>query len=196
MIITISVFTCINVLCSQSLDKVEYNVCPFECCQFGEWICKDLINVYKKEGDLSSFSYQLLLDDTITAVTGNIHYERIGKVVMTKPIYSFQPYDTLLATRCCGEEGFYLYKDGKEYCTEIFWPFYHYDDDLDEEFYYNRYQKELQDSTYSGIMIERPQIIWWVKIIHNGTDGWICLRNRTPFCFDAKERIWGSDGCG
>jgi hypothetical protein len=178
---------------AQTPDKVEVGVCPFEGCKFGEWICKDTVNVYEKEGDFSSVKYRLHKNDTINAITGNIHYEKFGKVVITKPIYKFLPNDTLIALRCCSEINFYLYRNDTLYCTEIFWPILTYEDDLEDEYSKKAYQKELQDTSYSGIMIKRPQMVWWIQIIHNGNEGWIALRNLTPYCCYFKEIFSGMD---
>jgi hypothetical protein len=179
-----------------SINTIDLNVCPFECCRFGKWICKDTINVYEQEGDTSVVQYTLLNNDTIYSYTGNVHIEKFGKVVVTKPVYDFLTNDTLIVTYCCGDEDFYLYKNNIKYCTEIFWPFLLYEEDVHDRYFYDEYLKDLKDPFYSGIMIERPQIVWWVKIMKNGISGWLFLKNKTPFCFDIDENIDGMDGCG
>lgn len=105
---------------SKNPSRIEKDVHPFEGCQYGTWICEKPVKVYNKEGDYSSFEYQLEYKDTINAITGNIHYNKFGKVVVTRPIYNFLPNDTLTALRCCDEFSFYLYK---VFCLRAFWNF-------------------------------------------------------------------------
>ncbi|MCB9247624.1 MAG: hypothetical protein H6613_03365 [Ignavibacteriales bacterium] len=60
-------------------SSIIYGSCPFECCQFGQWIIKDSINVYPNEGDTNSISFVLNDDDTVFAETGNLHFYKLGK---------------------------------------------------------------------------------------------------------------------
>ena len=53
--------------------------------------------------------------------------------------------------------------------------------------------EQYDNKKYKGIMIERPQMVWWVKIVKNGAGGWLRLKNITPYCFDIKEKIDGMD---
>jgi hypothetical protein len=170
---------------------IFYDYCPFECCQFGEWIIKESINVYRNEGDTNSVSFRLNNNDTINALTGNLHFIQIGKVVVTKPIYDFEPDDTLFAFNCI--EGDFLVKhDGKENYVDIFWPVFFYEEDDTEE----NYLEEIKKREYSGKMIQRPKTVWWVKIESKKGKGWIRLENKTPYCFSLDEQILGMDGCG
>ena len=61
----------------------------------------------------------------------------------------------------------------------MFWPY----DELDG------FSEEYNDEIHYGIMIEKPEMIWWVKILKNGNEGWLRLRNLTLYCFRIKERI-------
>lgn len=169
---------------NSDLATIEKNVCPFEGCQFGKWIIRDTIEVYEKEGDTTLVKYLLTDNDTITTLYGNIHYEKFGKVLITKTFENFTVNDTLTVLRCTEGE-FISYYKGKKIYTNVFWPVKYYDSDDNAEKY--NYEK------HKGIMIERPQIIWWVKILKNGTEGWVRLKNVTPYCFDIKEKIDGMD---
>ena len=172
---------------NSDLATIEKNVCPFEGCQLGEWISRDTIKVYEKEGDTTSVKYLLTDNDTITALYGNIHYEKFGKVLITKTFDNFMVNDTLIVLRCTEGE-FISYHKGKKIYTNVFWPMKYYDTDDNAENY--NYEKHY------GIMIERPQVIWWVKILMTGTEGWLRLKNVTPYCFDIKEKIDGMDSLG
>jgi len=172
---------------NRDLPTIEKNVCPFEGCQFGEWIIGDTIEVYEKEGDTTLVKYVLTDNDTITALYGNIHYEKFGKVLITKTFENFTVNDTLTVLRCTEGE-FISYYKGKKIYVNVFWPMKYYDTDDNAE----RYDNER----HNGIMIVRPQITWWVKIIKNGSEGWLRLKNITPYCFDIKEKIDGMDSLG
>jgi hypothetical protein len=170
---------------------IFYDYCPFECCQFGEWIIKGNINVYRNEGDTNSVSFKLNNNDTINALTGNLRFIQIGKVVVTKPIYDFEPDDTLLAFNCIESE-FLVKHNGKESYVDIFWPVFFYEEDDTEE----NYLEEIKKREYSGKMIQRPITVWWVKIESQKGKGWIRLENKTPYCFALEEQILGMDACG
>jgi hypothetical protein len=170
---------------------IFYDYCPFECCQFGEWIIKDNINVYQEEGDTSSIIFRLNINDTIFARTGNLHFVQVGKVVVTKPIYDYEINDTLSAYNC--QEGSFLLEfNGKKNYVDIFWPTFFSDEDDTEENYLTRVKK----GEYSGRMIQRPETVWWVKIESKNGKGWIRLKNKTPYCFSLDVQIIGMDGCG
>ena len=169
---------------------IFYDYCPFECCQFGEWIIKENINVYPTENDTSSVIFELNNDETIYAKTGNLHFSQVGKVVVTKPIYGYKLNDTLLAFNC-QESSFLVKHNDIEKYVDIFWPISFYDKDDTEE----NYQKEIKKGKYSGKMIQRPKTIWWVKIESNKGKGWIKLVNKTPYCFALDEKIIGMDAC-
>lgn len=166
---------------NRDLPTIEKNVCPFEGCQFGEWIIRDSIEVYEKEGDTTLVKYVLTDNDTITTLYGNIHYEKFGKVLINKTFENFTVNDTLTVLRCTEGE-FISYYKGKKFYVNVFWPMKYYDADDNEK--------------HKGIMIVRPQIAWWVKIIKSGSEGWLRLKNITPYCFDIKEKIDGMDSLG
>ena len=169
---------------NNELTTIEKDVCPFEGCQLGEWISRDTIKVYAKEGDTTSFKYLLTDNDTFTALYGNVHCERFGKVLITKAFDNLIAGDTLTVLRCTEGE-FIAYYKGQKIYVNIFWPMEYYEtDDFTEQY---------NDEIHYGKMIERPQIIWWVKILKNGTEGWLRLKNITPYCFRIKERIEGMD---
>lgn len=166
------------------LNTVEENVCPFEGCQYGQWIIKDTIKVYETEGDTNSIKYWLTNNDTITALTGNIHYEKFGKILITTTFDNFTANDTLTVLRCTEGEFTAFYKNKRIY-VDVFWPMKYYEADNATDQYGNK--------KYKGIMIERPQMVWWVKIVKNGAGGWLRLKNINPYCFDIKEKIDGMD---
>jgi hypothetical protein len=180
---------------SLTIPYIEKDVCPFECCQFGLWVSKSVINVYANENDTSQIAFTISPNDTIIAETGNYYVKNFGKVVITRDISDFQIGDTLFVIRCVGE-GWFIVSFQNEfrrvYYYDILWRIKSHDDDLGVEF-----GRESEDSEYSGIMIEEPHAIWWVKIKNTqGTVGWLRLVNKSPICFEIEENIWGMDSCG
>jgi len=174
-----------GILLSQSnseLSKIEKNVCPFEGCQLGQWIIRETIIVYEKEGDTTSIKYLLSENDTVTALYGNVHYERFGRVLVTRSFGNFIANDTITVLRCTEGEFISYYKGEKTY-LDMFWP-------NDET---GGYSEQYNNEIHYGIMIERPLMIWWVKILKNGTEGWLSLKNITTYCFRIKEKIDGMD---
>ena len=165
------------------LPVVEENVCPFEGCQFGQWIIRDSIKVYKIEGDTSSVKFLLSDGDTIKALTGNIHYEKFGKVLVTQPFKNFNVNDTVTILRCI-EGDFIAYFKGQKIYVDIFWPV-GFSDSKDE--------KNYDVKKHYGKMSENPEIVWWVKMRWNDKEGWLSLRNINPYCFQIKEKIEGMD---
>jgi hypothetical protein len=171
-----------NILCYSQLHSEDnvifYDYCPFECCQFGSWIIKDNINVYAEEGDTNSINFRLSNNDTILAETGNLHYLRVGKVVVIKNIYEYEIDDTLAVFNCI--EGEFLVKhNGRENYVNVFWPI----------------DNDLTKTGYSGEMILSPETVWWIKIKSIKGEGWIRLENKTPYCFRIDEEISGMDAC-
>jgi hypothetical protein len=174
-----------EILLSQSnseLSKIEKDVCPFEGCQLGQWIIRDTIKVYEKEGDTTSIKYLLSENDTVTALYGNVHYERFGRVLVTRSFGNFIANDTITVLRCTEGEFISYYKGEKIY-LDMFWPY-------DEP---DGFSEEYNDEIHYGKMIEKPEMIWWVKISTNGNEGWLRLKNLTLYCFRIKETIDGMD---
>jgi hypothetical protein len=164
------------------IPYIDYGICPFECCRFGKWVIKSTIPVYKAENDTSAVEYFLKSDDTVFAETGNLHIEQFGKILVTKPINEFNVGDTLIALSCWGEGSYRIWSKGMFREVPIFW---------------STFADTKRNDRYSGIVIELPKMIWWVKF-HNdsGKIGWLRLVNTDPFCFMIEENIQGMDGCG
>ena len=174
-----------------SVPYIEKNRCPFECCRFGVWVTRTPLHAYQSEGDTSTPAFSIPQDDTLVAETWNLHIERVGTVLVTKPLLDFKAGDTLSATHCADEGNFEVWHEGKRFDVEVFWKTLYGpgEDDSGSE--------EHQDSAgVSGIMITRPLVIWWVKVRNKvGDTGWLRLANKTLYCFELEERIDGMDGC-
>lgn len=190
VIVIISVLSRVPSLSQIQTPYVERNSCPFECCQFGLWVARTGLKAFLSEGDTTNVAFRVAQNDTIIAVTGNVHMEKLGKILVTKPIYGFLPGDTLYATHCLGEEEFEIWHDGRSFRVEIFWKTPNTANEYD-------FAPEQDDSLFSGIMLSKPVMVWWIQIKNMRREtGWLRLVNRILYCFMLKERIDGIDGCG
>ena len=165
---------------SLNIPRIVENECPFEGCQFGQWIIEDSIKVFENEGDTTRIKFSLMPNDTINSITGNVHYVNFGKVLITETFDNFTSNDTLIILRCTEGE-FQAYYKGEFILTDIFWPMKYFDSENEEEIY--------DKSWHKGILLERPNFDWWVKINFRNEEGWLKLTNLTPYCFRIKERI-------
>ncbi len=164
--------------------------CPFECCQFGEWHTKSSLVAYSSEGDTSRVAFTIAVGDSFRAIAGNVHMDKFGEVVVTKPIDSFVPGDTLYTLSYTGEGYIDVWHNGTESNIEMFW-----DTDNDVDFAHVDVN-DPQWSDYSGVLVQRPLMVWWVKVANSeGSVGWLRLVNITVSGFAISEQIDGMDGC-
>lgn len=170
---------------------ISKRVCPFECCQFGRWLARSPLRVYETEGDTSKVIFNIAIGDTFHAVTGNVRIDKLGVVVVTKPIESFQAGDTLYTLTYRGEGFMTIWYKGKVRSVEMFWD---YDDEAD---WGNINPFDPKWSEFPGVLIDKPLMIWWVNVVlPNGQTGWLKLVNNTVGGFAIDEEIDGMDGCG
>jgi|GEM_PF-1299949 len=176
---------------SLSLPYIEKNACPFECCQFGKWTAQSAMNAFVREDDTSQAAFSIQPGDVLFAETGNLHIEKFGKLLITKPVGQFEKGDILLALHCVHEGNFLLWKGGHFHEVDIFW---NYSEGVED-----REVSEVLKNPgprFAGVMLEEPSMTWWVKVrnIH-GQSGWLQLINRNPYCFMLEEKIEGMDAC-
>lgn len=182
-------FASANDACAGPLPPsyVETGVCPFECCQFGQWVIRSPIPVYARRGETRPAKFKLSPGDTVRAETGDLVIDRVGRVVVDETVGEFSRGDTLIALHCGREEGFLVWKDGDFHYTDIFWPMLETGE-----------APNTQPSAkpYAGRMIERPRMTWWVRIsTAGGMTGWIPLRNTATYCYEFGDKIDGMDAC-
>ncbi len=167
---------------------IQKKVCPFECCQFGKWISKSPLKVYANEGDATRVSFTIAPGDSFIAVTGNVHMMRPGIVVVTKPVAPFSPGDTLYTLAYRGEGFIDVWHRGKLENIEMFWG------PMSESS--SPAIKSPRGSRYSGVLVSKPHMIWWVQITcRDGRSGWLKLVNTSDSGFSLEESIDGMDGC-
>ena len=169
---------------------VQRNVCPFECCQYGMWLTQTPLRAYQIEGDTTILAFTIASGDSFTALSGNVHMERPGMVIVTKPIYEFIPSDTLYTLSYFGEGYINVFRNGKTTEVEMFWgPVFEEDTCININ--------DPKWAQYSGVLVERALMIWWVHIHYwDGREGWLRLVNTTNSGFRLDEEIDGMDACG
>jgi len=169
---------------------VQKGVCPFECCQFGKWKTHTRLNVYSNEGDSSHIKFTIAPGDSFEAITGNVHMIKPGIVIVTKATGNLSPGDTIYTLSYTGEGNNDIWRHGEVENVEIFWQTD--DEPIDSSTNIN----DPKWSEYSGVMVERPLMIWWVRIsFRDGRSGWLMLINKTDNGFKLDERIDGMDSC-
>lgn len=174
-----------------SFPVIEKGVCPFECCQFGRWVSQYPLRAYRVEGDTANVVFTIAAGDTFSAITGNIHMDKPGVVVVTKPVLSFNPGDTIYTLSYTGEGSIDVWSHGEIANIEMFWKG---NDDLDSSIVDTSAERWKR---YSGVLVSRPLMIWWVQIQRtDGQTGWLRLVNTTSDGFGLDERIDGMSGCG
>ena len=155
---------------------IEHGSCPFEGCQFGQWITQTPLRAYAQEGDTSHVSFTLQPADTFTALTGNLHIERPGLVLVRRDQGQYRRGDTVYVLSYSGEGFHNIWHRGEERNVEAFW---HSEGDSTETF---------------AEIVRQPVMFWWVNVLsRQGQKGWLCLLNTSPGGFGINERIRGMD---
>jgi hypothetical protein len=174
-----------------AVPYIEKGVCPFEGCQYGRWITRSPLKVYPREGDTSQVAFTIAPGDSFFALTGNIHMDRLGVVVVTKPLAQFSPGDTIYTLSYTGESYINIWFRGQQLNIEIFWPT---DDDID---FATINLNDPRWKDFPALMVTRPLMVWWVQIAYrNGQTGWLRLVNNTIAGFHINEEIDGMDALG
>jgi len=173
------------------LPVIQYNICPFEGCQYGRWKTQSPPRIFAREGDTSEIAFTLSPGDSFTALTGNIHMERLGTVVVTRDTGQFKRGDTVYTLSYTGEGWYDVWYKGQVPWIEKFWS-----TDFDE-----RTQEFNIDDTFwndvAGVLVHRALMIWWVRVhLSNGKEGWLRLVNTTDNGFRTEENIDGMDMLG
>jgi len=171
------------------MPLIEKNVCPFECCTYGKWISHSPLKVYYKEADTSGIAFTISPNDSFIAITGNVHINRPGIVIVIKPNQGFTSGDTIYTLSYYGE-GFYdVWYQNKIINVELFWK------SIDGDLTFPIDMNDPKLEKYSGVLIQKSLMIWWVKIEYNNRYGWIKLNNTAIYGFSINEYINGMDSC-
>jgi hypothetical protein len=165
-------------------SEIQRDVCPFECCVYGNWAALTNIPVRAGEGDAHAVAFTLAAGDTFTARTGNVHLQPPGRVVITKEISTdagdsieLQPGDTIDVLNYEGEGHYRIRHRGRSVTSKAFWA-------APGERY-----SQYGDEHIAGTLLRAPVATWWVEVLdRQNRTGWIRM--------DSTVRVGGADACG
>jgi hypothetical protein len=147
---------------------IEYNICPFECCQYGKWVSESRLTAYRNEGDTGTTTFSINAKEEFTAIRGNVHILQTGMAKIKETTGVLQKNDTLYILSYKGEGYYDIWYHGNVYQNAYgFWQ--------DDEKW----------------LIREAVTEWWIYVkTKSGKYGW--LRRNAK----SKEHIEGADACG
>ncbi len=150
---------------------IQHDVCPFECCQYGEWIARSELTALQKEDSKSDVAFTIRPGEKFTALSGNVHVVKLGAVVLKKSFGDYVKGDKVYLLSYRGEGVYDIwYKGKKGQSDDYLWE--------------------------NGDVLGDPEIVWWVYVINkDGKKGWLKLKNISKSGFKTKEKIEGLDSC-
>lgn len=150
-----------------SMPNVVYNVCPQEGCQFGEWVILSPLKAYTNEGDTTAVAFQLLSNEKIIALRGNVHVLKPGIAILPGRTRIEAVDTTLIINKT--DTAFVLVSLGEG---------------LVDVWYQNRILIAVDEMTFSSF--QDPEIEWWVLIANMKKEqGWLKIRSAE------KRQIYG-----
>ncbi|WP_317930255.1 hypothetical protein [Halioxenophilus sp. WMMB6] len=160
-------------------DLVQADVCPFECCTYGQWQVVAPTNLFQAPAASSPVVAELAAGSQVSAVTGEVHTLQAGHVRVKR---AYQSDASGRAYRAGSElfvysyegEGFYqVWFHGEMYSEEV--SFMAGWDSCEEE------------ETCWGEVLQTPESEWWIQIeTPFGERGWS----------NQPENFAGKDSCG
>ncbi|HEX2205219.1 MAG TPA: hypothetical protein VHG91_18060 [Longimicrobium sp.] len=160
---------------------VARGACPFECCRYNDaWAATEAVRAFAAERDTSRVAFTISAGERFTGVTGNVHLDRVGVVVVRRAVdagrdaegspRSFAAGDTVHVLDYLGEDFFRLRHRGRVLEAQRFWG-------------------EVGDTGWDGELVAAPVARWWAKVRDRaGREGWVDM--------DAAPFIEGVDACG
>ncbi len=143
----------------QCMPTIVYNVCPQEGCQFGEWVILSPLKAYTNEGDTTSVAFQLISDEKIVAIRGNVHVLKPGLAILPE-MTRIDAVDTTLTTRK-KDTAFVLLYLGEGYV---------------DIWYQKRIFIGVDQMIFSSF--QDPEIEWWVLCENMKKEqGWLRIRS-------------------
>jgi len=152
------------------LPYYDYGACPFEGCEYGEWIANENLTILKEMNEASAISFQIQKGERVTAETGVVITTKPGIAKILRPFkigkIDTKPGDQISILTNRGEGCFKVWFAGNliDCLADI------------DGFYENKGAIEFTQDVKN---------IWWVKIINSkGKVGW----SNQPKAFDKKDR--------
>ncbi len=150
-----------------STPNVVYNVCPQEGCQFGEWVILSPLKAYTNEGDTTAVAFQLISNEKIIALRGNVHVLKPG-IAIIQGRTRIKAFDTTLITNKT-DTAYVLVSLGEGFV---------------DIWYQNRILIAVDEMTFPSF--QDPEIEWWVLIANMKKEqGWLKIRSAE------KRQIYG-----
>jgi len=150
-----------------SIPNVVCNSCPQEGCQFGEWIILSQLNAFTNEGDTTSVAFQLISNEKIIALRGNVHVLKPGLAILPR-MTRINAIDTSIVTQKI-DTAYVLVMRG-EGSADIWCQ--------------NRLLRGVDEMTLPSF--EEPEIEWWVLFKNmKNEQAWLKIRS------DEKRKIYG-----
>lgn len=167
------------------LPWITKDICPFECCQYGDWSVEKDTMLYRALGDKEPVG-RAMQGSTVEAVTGDVYVSEAVPIVVVDEIeireYSrdkrtvtFVPGDLLFFLFYTGEGWGRAWGDGRELIVES--------SDVQNQC---PHPSRRCWGEYLEPIHEPPQLGWWVQIrLPDGTLGWTA----------ETHHFGNSDGC-
>ncbi len=151
--------------------RIQHDICPFECCQYGRWKARSPLIAYRREGDDSSMFFTIRTGEEFTAISGNVHIEKLGIIIINKAFGMFHKGDEIYVLSYRGEGEYDLWFNGEEL-------------------------RNTAEVWSHGTLKQSPTFIWWVAIINkDGQQGWLRFRNISDSGFETEDKVDGHDSC-
>lgn len=153
-------------------NYVAKGVCPFECCQYGDWTVLEDTDLFATPGGKRVVG-KAIKGSRAVGLTGEVHLKPEPVVVL---MGGDLPKDSIVFVLDYGGEGYgHVYTRGK--VVDVFLG-------------YADYCFRLSESCWGETLLpssERKERVWWVKVrLASGITGWT----------DKPDNFGGKDACG
>ncbi len=95
-VVAIFLFVAVTSWAQSARPKVPFiqrDICPFECCQYGNWTARSVLKAFKNEGDDSTVFFTIPIGESFTAIGGNVHILKLGVIIIDKSFGAFRKGD-------------------------------------------------------------------------------------------------------
>lgn len=143
------------------LPYIDRDVCPFECCQYGEWTAGPSQRAYKSTGKESGLAFTIRPGEKVQALTGVVITRKAGIVIVRKET---RFYDVTVPA---GAKLYVLHRSGEG--VALFW---YKGGTHSGELYAEEVHKASAKRPWDVQSL--PETEWWVKVRNqHGGMGWL-----------------------
>lgn len=167
------------------------DVCPFECCTYGEWNVIECFTAFEEQNSASTQVFAAEPGDTVRGISGDVHVIEPGVVLIKhelpewdwefkeNPLPPVQPGDTLLVLDGLGEGLYNVFHRDTVFTVMSNWRS-------------RENLAQLEDwivEQTGGILESYPETVWWAPVENrSGQRGWVDMGE--------SIRVRGIEGCG